>query len=180
MTKDHLHIVSDNESVVDSPAPTNVFEFTPETIEELRRKKLIRDSDGLIELEAVQLGEERVGELSDTERALFIEIVHLTSELSDMVRELTARSLDIYAESIRGTATPHDAHRRFLERGDHVFPSAEEAETYFAMQTRFEYVKAYFNYCLRERLGHSRIYGVRRGFVVITSGNKYTLPMDQK
>lgn len=169
-----LHVISEND--IPEPERTNVFQFNPDSLDELRRRKLIRETEETIELEGIAMGETLVGELNDTERALYIEIASLHAGLNDLHRELVAKTLDIYATSVRETNTPLQAHEKFMKDHHKVFPSADDAEEYFAMQTKYEYLRAYYNFCIRERFGHGWTYGVRRGWQVVRTERKYELP----
>jgi len=140
-------------------------------IDDLRRKKLLRDHQENIHLDPVGPGEKHIGYLTDEERVVYTEMAVLRGELDDRVKELQARTLEMFAASIRKSGKPEDVQGNIDEKI--IFPTDEEAEDFFSQETRFEYLRAIYNNSVRERYGHAAVYGVRSDFAVVRVGYKY-------
>jgi hypothetical protein len=152
-------------------ADDNIIAFNKETIEDLRTKKVLRETEETIDLSPVAIGEKVVGTLNDFERPLFVECVLLDAELRELSRELQARSHEQLADAVRRSADPSKLIDNLNK--DILFPTAEDAEEYYSILTRVELLRALFNASLRERFGHSVILGVRLGFQVARVRLKY-------
>jgi hypothetical protein len=152
----------------------NVVELNPETIVELRRKKLLREQQESIDLLPVGPGEVMIGYLSDEERQLYVEMVTLDHELQENSRELQARSLEMVAASVRKSETPHSIQKNLDDTI--LFPTKEEAEEHYKIETTLNYLKAIYAMSLRGRYGYTGIYGVRTGFCVVRTGYRHKLP----
>ena len=142
-----------------------------DAIEELRRKKLLRDHQENISLDPVGPGEKHIGYLTNEERVVYTEMAVLRGELDDRTKELQARTLEMFAASIRKSGKPEDVQGNIDEKI--IFPTDEEAEDFFLQETRFEYLRAIYNNSIRERYGHAAFYGVRSDFAVVRVGYKY-------
>jgi len=149
-------------------------ELDMETIFDLRRRAILRDQESHIELDPVGPGEVQCGNLTDEERIVFVEMAALSRELSDLEKELTARAFEMVASAVRKSNTPADLPANIDQ--SQMFPSRDEAESFFAHETRLQYLRAVFNSSIRERYGHGAIYGVRTGYTVVRVGYKYELP----
>lgn len=152
----------------------NVVRLDPTTIDELKRKKLLREKQESVELDPVGPGETMIGVLTDEERMVFTEMALLRAELEDRSKELTARALEMFAGAIRKS----ERQEQFEENLDTkiMFPTEEDAKEFFALETHFEYLKAVYNSSIRDRYGHHAVYGVRSNFTVVRTGYKYKLP----
>ena len=150
----------------------NIATLTPDTIEELRRKHLLREAESNVELPSFSAGQEKIGILNDEERAIFCEIATLDAVLDDWQKEIIARTHEKLAVHVRKTDTPKEALEGFAK--DMVFESDEEAEEYFGEVYRRDYLSALFWYNVRLRLG---VFGANlaicHGFAVARAGYKY-------
>jgi hypothetical protein len=170
--KPSLTIVGGNADARPSELPeASVFRLDKDKIEELRRSKMLRDSAELVELEPVNPGEEIVGDATAEEQAVFVESVLLFSDMNEFEKELTARAAELVAAAVRKSVTPQDIGRNIED--EKLFKDREEANEFFAMQSRFNYLKAIFTFSLCERFGHGATYGIRTGWKVVRSGYKY-------
>jgi hypothetical protein len=156
----------------------NVIQLNKDTIDELKRKKLLREQQESIELPPVGPGETVIGYLTDEERQLYTEMVTLDHELQESSRELQARSLEMVAASVRKSETPHHVAQNLDDTI--LFPSKEEAEGHYKIETTLNYLKAIYAMSLRERYGYTGIYGVRTNFCVVRTGYRHKLPDELK
>lgn len=152
----------------------NVIKLDAELIEELRRKKLLRQQEQYIELDPVGPGESTIGVLTAEERQVFTEMALLRNDIDLRQKELSARALEMYANAIRKS----DKVEQIDENIDTsvMFPTEEDAKEFFAIETHFEYLRAIYNSSIRDRYGHHAVYGVRANFTVVRIGYKYRLP----
>ncbi|MET4190642.1 MULTISPECIES: hypothetical protein [unclassified Bradyrhizobium] len=148
------------------------------TIEELKQKKLLRDQQEAIELSPVAPGETMIGYLTDDERTIYTEMVTLDNELQESSKELQARAYEMVAASVRKSDKPMNINQNLDD--SILFPNNEEAEEHFKIETKLTYLKAVFAMCLRDRYGHTGIYGVRSNFCVIRKGYRHKLPDELK
>lgn len=151
----------------------------PFSIEDMRKKNILRDDDQPVELAPVGPGEVMLGVLSPDEQAVYNEMSRLSVEIEDMSRELNARYLELTAAAIRQSADPSKLYNNLQRQWKNLFPTKEEAEAFFLAQTQFEYVQSHFNYMVRSRLGYGAVYGVRSNYTVVRVNYKYELPPEQ-
>jgi len=156
----------------------NVIRLNPDTIEDLKKRKLLREQQEAVELEPVGPGEIHIGYLEDSERTVFTEMASLHTELESKRKELTARTLEMFAAAVRGSETPQNINEHIDETI--IFPSVEEAEEFYGLETRFQYLQALFNSSLRDRYGHRAVYGVRSNFSVVRVMYKHKLAHEIK
>lgn len=153
----------------------NVFNLV-----ELRERGLLGElsgDDNDLILDPIMPGETRLGPLTDDERELYKTIVALDHEIQEIFKESQARVLEHVAKHLRASKDIEDFHNRMSgKEKPHVFINEEEAEYYFETQTRFEFLRAQFNYMIRSRLGHGSAYGVRIGYEIVRASKKYELP----
>ncbi len=140
---------------------------------DLRQRKLLREQAEHVELDSVMPGENIVGYLTTEERLVYCEIVTLGAEFNDLNREIRARSYEMIAAAVRHSDKPDDLHKNLDEAI--MFPNLEEAEEFFSMETKLSHLRAIFQSSIRERYGHSGIYGVRNSFSVVRTGYKHKL-----
>lgn len=146
------------------------------TIEDLKSKRILREREEAVELDPIGAGETQIGVLTDEERQVFCELYALSNELDVMSKELSARSLEMIADAMRKTDKMEQIHKQMdLTK---VFPTDADAEEFFSLETRIEYLRAIYQSSIRERYGHRAIYGVRAGFTVVRVAFKHKLPSD--
>ena len=152
----------------------NVIRLDATTIEELKRKKLLRERQEAVELDPVGPGESMIGVLTEEERIVFSEMALLRGDIDGRQKELTARALEMFAAAMRKSDKPEQIEENIDT--SMMFPTEEDAKEFFALETHFEYLKAIYNSSIRDRYGHHAIYGVRSGFNIVRIGYKYRLP----
>lgn len=150
----------------------NITQLTPETIEALRKRHILREAEADIELPPFGPGMERIGILNDEEKALFIEVTVLDSSLYEWMREITARTHEKIAGAVRSSDSPEAALDKLQK--DMVFANDEEAEEYFEEIYRKDYLNSLLWFNVRSRLG---VYGANLsicyGYAIARAGYKY-------
>lgn len=142
---------------------------------DFKSKKLISEQQGSIDLDPVGPGETVIGYLPDPERVIYCEMAMLKTELEELSKEQTARSLEMYAGAVRSSDKPQDLYKNLDDTI--LFPTMEEAEEYFQRDTRLKYLQALYWSSVRDRYkAHSAILGVRTGFAVVRIGYKHKIP----
>jgi len=149
-------------------------ELDAHAIEDLRKRAILRDVEHTIELEPFGPGDTQVGVLTDFERAVYVERAALWDELQELHKELTARAFEMLASAVRKSDRPDQIGENIDKTM--LFPTKEDAEAYFSLETRFQHLTAVYNSSIRERYGHGGLYGVRTGFTVVRTGYKYETP----
>jgi hypothetical protein len=149
------------------------------TIIDLRQRKMLREQQANVELEPVGPGETIIGYLNDQERIIFCEMASLQTELNELQKEQTARSFEMVAAATRLSSKPQDTIKNLDDTI--LFPTMKEAEEYYALETRFQYLRALYMSNVRDRYkAHSAILGVRTGFAVVRVGYKHKIPEELK
>jgi hypothetical protein len=154
----------------------NVVRLDQTMIEDLKKKRVLREREEAIELDPVGPGESMIGVLTEEERVVFTELYALTNDLDALSKELSARSLEMIADAMRKSDKMDQiSHNMDLSK---VFPTDDDAEEFFSLESRLEYLRAIYNTSLRDRYGHRAVYGVRSGFTVVRVAYKHKLPSD--
>lgn len=149
-----------------------IVNLTPEVIKDMREKRVIRDMEAEIELPAFGPGDEKIGVLTEEERALYIEIMAIEADIDDHERELQARSLTQLGQHIREEKDRNEAVKKWTE--NMIFSDEAEAEVYFEMFYRKDYLNSMLWYNVRRRLGvFGSTMAVRYGFAIVQRGLKY-------
>lgn len=153
---------------------SSLVQLTPELIEDLRRRRILREQEQSIDLPNFGPNEERIGVLNDQERAIFVETAVIDATLWDWSKEITARSAEKIAKHIREKDTPQEVVEQMQQ--DIVFEDDAEAEQYYAEVYRKNYLDALLWYGIRERLGcFGANLAIRYGFSVARLGHKYKI-----
>ncbi len=150
----------------------NIVTLSPDTIEDLKKRGLLRDAEEDIELPPFGPGMERVDTLNAEERMVFCDIVTSEAVLDDWIKEITARAHEKAAKHVRATNTPEQALEELSK--DMIFESDDEAEEYYGEIYRKEVLSSMFWYNVRKRLS---LFGANlaicHGFAVARGGYKY-------
>lgn len=158
-----------------TPIPT----IDEATIIDLKQRKMLREQQAAVELDPVGPGETIIGYLTDPERALYCEMATLQTELNELQKEQHARSFEMLAHATRLSDKPQDTIKNLDDTI--LFPTMEEAEEYYALETRFHYLRALYMSNVRDRYkAHSAILGARTGFSVVRVGYKHKIPDELK
>jgi len=166
--------MSDNENVVTS----DKFKMDDDALEHLKElgvKIHANDaSDEDIDLIEPQRGEKVVGELNDVEWALYKEM-HLSSqEFERQQREFLAQKISGVAEDMRSNQEMHEILQKQSGSAMPQDISDEDAESFFGLEQKINYVKAAFWFRVSERLGIRRFRaGVRSRRRVVTVEQRY-------
>lgn len=165
-----LHVIKgDGEGGNDNEE--KVVSITPERLEEFKRKKIVRDDNDDIDLEAVA-GSPVVGELTSEEIEVFKECTYLEDELFEWGREIAARSVENLATATRSAETPQDIYANLV--GSKLFNDKSEAEQYFYDMAKLEYLQNFFWFSVRERLQtFASKLSIRAGYKVCWVASKY-------
>lgn len=147
-------------------------------IEDLKRRRILRDQAKSVDLDPVGPNETPIGVLTTEEQELFCELFSLSNERIAFNKELTARSLEMVAKALRDT--PEDKMQEIQQNFDlaMVFPTDDDAEEFFSLESRIAYIRALYDTSVRDRYGHRAVYGVRQGFTVVRIAYKHRLPDD--
>lgn len=143
-------------------------------IADMRERKLLTEQSGKVDLPLVSSGEKRLGLLTPEERAVYLQIVDIDTQLEDWGHEIAARSAELVAKHIRSSPDPTTAHENIS--ADSPLESDAEGEEYYELIYRKEYLQAMFWYTVRARLasfGHTL--GIRIGFTIVSTGKKYSV-----
>lgn len=125
-----------------------------------------------LELPEPQYGEDVVGELTDDEVAVFVELYEANREQDTRGRDATGAQFMKLGEAIRSGATPE----ALMSGANEFFASEADAHDFFAIGQKVAMLHSKLHWMLGERFGlhHWRL-GVRQGarVVKLASGRRY-------
>lgn len=128
-----------------------------------------------ISLSEPAYGETIVGELEESEKAIFFALYDATTALEDLTRTLMGRQLTRVGQRITDSdrsKTLQEAMRD--EPGELVFDSDEEAKEFFRLEKKAAMLHSTFHFNLADRLGrHEFKLGVRTRGRVVAAERRY-------
>lgn len=153
------------------------WQLTPERLQELQSQGAIVKADDTerqdgMELPPVSYGETVVGELTDQERDLFLELSDVHDTVEQRARECVAAHLRKASEELLDGSVQPPA--MVGQQSPMVFQDDDEAKYFFKEQKRLAYLHSCFHFVLGERLGlHEFVLGVRAGWRVVKVKRRY-------
>ena len=142
------------------------FGLSKERIAELKDTGLLKED--LISYEKMDLmepsyGETTIGEMNDEERTIFNELHVSQRELDDMTRDIVGTRISEVGDVIRTSDRSKVLSDALKDKmPEDQFDTDEEAEKYFSLEQKRNYLRMLFYFSIGERLSsHSHLLGIR-------------------
>jgi hypothetical protein len=149
------------------------FGLTPERVDELKDKGLIQHD--LMSYEDMDLmepsyGEETIGNLTHEEHVIFNELHTSQRELDDKTRDIVGTRISQVGDVIRTSDRSQMLSDAVKDKvPEDAFDTDEEAEEYFALEQKRNYLRMLFYFSIGERLkSHSHLLGIRTKGRIVT------------
>jgi hypothetical protein len=119
-------------------------------------------SDDEMGLQEPQYGEQVLGNLTDEEFTIFVDIWRVQNEMTDIMKAITARKLHEAGDLVATSDSPQQFIESVQQNSHVVYQTADEAKRSFLLQAKLNFLKGLFYWQMGEKYDcHDYKLGVR-------------------